>query len=384
MNHTMQNAELSVALNTIKELTCSGVELWREGDQVHYRATEGTLTPPILHWLKKNKTQLLNILSHGDPAHCSPGASVDRNLVVLGRGNLNHHVACVHAIDGSAGCYLDLAHELSRNGIGTYGIHAFDFERPDAMPTTIAEVASEYANQLIRVKPSEPFFLVGWSTGTLIAFEIAHELIRRGRELRRLILLDPTLVPFDSDGRALFEFQDVPRSVPPTGLPSTPSDAHERHWWKFLTLISADVATGGSYPLDPGFWDMDDRAKSEYLFENRRNQQLIKLRCMLHQANTPEDVLYIFKSIRNQSLAFAQYRPAFLQKSVSLFISADDISHTQAQIESRVAARENMWKNLSTGLDTSIRVPGGHTAVVGRPCVESVAQHIAASIWPQT
>jgi thioesterase domain-containing protein len=381
VNHTTQNAELATALKTLEELTHSGIELWREGDRLHYGATEGALTADTLQWLGKNKTLLLKLLSRGNPA---PGTSVDRNIVILGRGNLDHHVACVHAIDGSASCYFDLARELTRDGIGTYGIHALDLQQKKGTPTTLAAIGSEYADQLIRVKPSGPFFLVGWCSGALIAFEIARELIRRGREVGRLILLDPTLARFDSKGRALFELQEAPRSVPPTGLPSRPRDADGQLWWKFLSLISAAVAAGDAYPLDPAFWNMDDNAKSEYLFANRRNEQLINLSCMLNQAKTPEDVLYIFKLVRNQAIALARYRPAFLQISVSLFVSADQFSYTQAQIASRAAARESMWKNLSAGLDIYTRVPGGHMALVGRPCIEFVARHIAASIWPRT
>lgn len=377
----MHDAEDSTALSRLRELTRSGVELWRAGDQVHYRATEGTLTTETLHWLKQNKTQVLNVLSHHDPVQCAPGTSVERSIVMLARGNLNHHVACVHALDGSPGCYFDLARELARCGISTYGIHSLDLEQKKEMPTSVAAITAEYADQLMRVKPSGPFFLVGWSSGALFAFEIARELIRREREVQRLVLLDPALVYFDADGVPLFEFQEQPRSAPPTGFPSCPSDGNSLLWWHFLSLISAEVAAGGTYPLNPAFWEMDDQAKCEYLCANLRNPKLIKPSCMLTQANSPEDVLYIFNSLRNQAIAVASYHPARLQTSVSLFISADDAVFTSEQIDAWVEARETMWKRLSTGFDLCTRVRGGHTAVVARPCVETVAQHIAAAIW---
>lgn len=380
----MHDAETAAALSTLRELTRSGVELWRTGDQVHYRATEGTLTSETLHWLKENKTQVLNVLSHDDPAQCLPGTSVERSIVMLARGNLDHHVACVHALDGSPGCYFDLARELARCGIGTYGIHSLDLDQKKGMPTTVAAITSEYADQLMRVKPSGPFLLVGWSSGALFSFEIARELLRRGREVRRLVLLDPALVYFDADGVPLFELHEQPNPAPPTGLPPCPPNGDGQLWWHFLSLISAEVAAGGTYPLDPAFWEMDDRARCEYLCANRRNQKLIKPSCMLNQANTPDDVLYIFNSLRNQAIAVANYRPAFLQTSVSLFISADDASYTPEQIDAWVEARESMWKRLSAGFDLCTRVRGGHTAVVARPCVETVAQHIAAAIWSQT
>lgn len=380
MNHTTQNDELSIALNRIKELTYSGVELWREGDRLHYCAPESMPMTDIVQWLGENKTLLLNVFSHDDPRRCLPGTIVDRNIVLLGRGNLNHQVACVHAIDGSASSYFDLARELTRHGIGTYGIHALDLHRKKPMPVTISEIALEYADQLMRAKPADPLLLVGWSSGALIAFEMARELLRRGREVRRLVLLDPSLVRFDCNGNALFEFQNAPRSVPPTGLPSRPPDEYAQLWWKFLSLISAEVAAGDAYPLDPSFWSMDDGAKCEYLFANRRNEKLINLSCMLNQANTPEDVLYIFNSVRSQTIALACYRPAPLHKIVSLFVAADHFSYSQTQVDSRVGARESMWKKLSPGFDVITRVPGGHMALVGRPCAEWIAQHIAASI----
>jgi thioesterase domain-containing protein len=273
---------------------------------------------------------------------------------------------------------------LARCGIGTYGIHSLDLDQKKGMPTSVAAITADYADQLIRVKPTGPFFLVGWSSGALFAFEIARELIRRGREVRRLVLLDPALIYFDAAGARLPESQEHPRPAPPTGFPPCPADEHGQLWWHFLSLISAEVAAGGTYPLDPAFWEMDDYARCEYLCANRRNQKLIKPSCMLSQANTPEDVHYIFTSVRNQAIAVAGYRPTFLQTSVSLFIAADDISFTPEQIDAWVAAREAMWKRLSAGFDLCTRVRGGHTAVVARPCVETVAQHIAAAIWSQT
>jgi hypothetical protein len=137
VSHVRHDVDVSTALNTIKELTGSGVELWREGDQIRYGAIEGTLTTPDMHWLANNKALLLQMLSQGDPERCLPGTPVERSIVVLGRGNLNRHVACVHAIDGSASCYFDLARELTRQGIGTYGIHSLDLHQKKAVPTTI-------------------------------------------------------------------------------------------------------------------------------------------------------------------------------------------------------------------------------------------------------
>ena len=77
---------------------------------------------------------------------------------------------------------------------GVYGTVVSDEELEKG---GIAGVASMYAREMVEAQPHGPFHLLGYSVGCIIAFAVAGELRRQGREIGRLTLLDgfPTGVP---------------------------------------------------------------------------------------------------------------------------------------------------------------------------------------------
>jgi amino acid adenylation domain-containing protein len=59
----------------------------------------------------------------------------------------------------------------------------------------LQELAAAHATLILRQKPLGPCFLVGYSFGGLLAFEVAHQLQQRGRQIDGLIMLDSWLKP---------------------------------------------------------------------------------------------------------------------------------------------------------------------------------------------
>jgi amino acid adenylation domain-containing protein len=49
----------------IKELSAQGIELWRDGDRLRYRAPKNVLTPTLLTKIKHHKADILNLLHEG-------------------------------------------------------------------------------------------------------------------------------------------------------------------------------------------------------------------------------------------------------------------------------------------------------------------------------
>lgn len=67
--------------------------------------------------------------------------------------------------------------------------------QPDgrSAPRSIRDVAQIYADTIQGLHPDGPYDLLGWSIGGVIAHQLAVELRRRGRLVRRLLVLDPLL-----------------------------------------------------------------------------------------------------------------------------------------------------------------------------------------------
>ena len=57
---------LSVFLD---QLAGQGIELWPDGDQLGYRAPEGSLTPSLVATIKEHKADLVDLLTHGSETH---------------------------------------------------------------------------------------------------------------------------------------------------------------------------------------------------------------------------------------------------------------------------------------------------------------------------
>ncbi|MCB0644917.1 MAG: hypothetical protein KDC44_24895, partial [Phaeodactylibacter sp.] len=74
------------------------------------------------------------------------------------------------------------------------GLHPHNLE--------LKEVAGSYVEQLLRVQPIGPIALLGWSSGGLLAYEMARQLETLSRELDFLILLDTEFPTAARNGEA--------------------------------------------------------------------------------------------------------------------------------------------------------------------------------------
>jgi thioesterase domain-containing protein len=99
---------------------------------------------------------------------------------------------CAHPVVGLSWCYLALVPHLDAR-FPLYGLQARGLRRPEPLPSSMTEMARDYADQIRMVQPSGPYHLLGWSLGGDIAFAIAEELERRGEEIGLLVILDANI-----------------------------------------------------------------------------------------------------------------------------------------------------------------------------------------------
>ena len=104
---------------------------------------------------------------------------------------------CAHPVVGLSWCYLALLPHVDTR-FPLYGLQARGVRRPEPLPTSMAEMARDYTDQIRTVQPSGPYHLLGWSLGGNIAFAIAEELERRGEEIALLVILDANLADRDA------------------------------------------------------------------------------------------------------------------------------------------------------------------------------------------
>jgi amino acid adenylation domain-containing protein len=96
---------------------------------------------------------------------------------------------CVHPFSGNVLIFSHLARHLgeSRPFYGLQARHPADIGERHA---SIEEMAADYVEALTIVQPQGPYLVGGFSFGSVVAFEMARQLTRDGREVALLALMD--------------------------------------------------------------------------------------------------------------------------------------------------------------------------------------------------
>jgi amino acid adenylation domain-containing protein len=95
----------------------------------------------------------------------------------------------VHGIGGEVLTFTNLALRLPPD-VPVYGIQAAGPGSDQAMVVDIEELASRYVSVVTSVDPVGPYYLGGYSSGAVIALEIAHQLEAQGRPVALVLALD--------------------------------------------------------------------------------------------------------------------------------------------------------------------------------------------------
>jgi thioesterase domain-containing protein len=66
------------------------------------------------------------------------------------------------------------------------------------IPDTIEAMAADYLQGIRLIQPSGPYYLLGYSLGGLVMFEVAHQLLKQGEQVALLVLIDPS-APYDME-----------------------------------------------------------------------------------------------------------------------------------------------------------------------------------------
>jgi thioesterase domain-containing protein/acyl carrier protein len=93
----------------------------------------------------------------------------------------------VHPVGGDVACYHRLARYFDRRVIGLEGPEP-DTDR--AASTSVEGLATVHVETILSEVPNEPLYVAGWSSGGILALEVARQLRDRGRPAAFLGLID--------------------------------------------------------------------------------------------------------------------------------------------------------------------------------------------------
>lgn len=115
-------------------------------------------------------------------------------LVAIQPGGTKVPFFCIHPAGGTVFCYTNLARHLGPDQ-PFYGLQTPDFIGDGETYLRLEEMAARYIVEMQAVQPQGPYLLGGWSSGGVMAFEIAQQLRRCNQEVGLLALMD-TMIPF--------------------------------------------------------------------------------------------------------------------------------------------------------------------------------------------
>lgn len=96
---------------------------------------------------------------------------------------------CVHSVGGDVMGFRHLARLLGPDQ-RFYGIQAPPELRNAAFASSVEDMAKYYVAALLAFQPEGPYVLGGWSAGSIVALEMAHQLRAKGHEVPLVVALD--------------------------------------------------------------------------------------------------------------------------------------------------------------------------------------------------
>ncbi len=120
--------------------------------------------------------------------HHSIPSSLEEVLIPLNHSKSDINLFCLPPFGGLASSYSQLANNLSPVA-KVFGLQAPDlFQQQSA--DSIKDLATVYINIIQQIQATGPYYLLGWSTGGALAYEVAHQLKTSDAPIGYLALLD--------------------------------------------------------------------------------------------------------------------------------------------------------------------------------------------------
>ena len=110
-------------------------------------------------------------------------------LVAIQTGGDKPPLFCVHGADGNILVFQNLARHLGPDQ-PVYGLQAKGLDGKQAPHTQVEEMAEDYIRLMRTVQLEGAYLLAGFSSGGVVAFEMAQQLHKQGQKVALVVLFD--------------------------------------------------------------------------------------------------------------------------------------------------------------------------------------------------
>jgi thioesterase domain-containing protein/acyl carrier protein len=120
------------------------------------------------------------------------GKGTSDSLVLLRKGTSpDKHLFFIHDGSGEVEGYVEFCQTMDAHlDFNCWGIKADNLKNLAPQNVTIKEIARKYIKKIKTLQPQGPYFIVGWSLGGTIAFEMVRQLEQKKERIDFLALID--------------------------------------------------------------------------------------------------------------------------------------------------------------------------------------------------
>ncbi|MDY7093675.1 MAG: non-ribosomal peptide synthase/polyketide synthase [Acidobacteriota bacterium] len=180
--------------------------------------------------------------------------ATEPTLVPLASGGVGVPIFLVHPVGGTVLCYAELARHLGERH-PVFGLQARGLDGEEPPRDRVETMAEAYLDEVLAVAPEGPWVFGGWSMGGAVAWEMAAQLVRRGRQPGPVVLLDSRIAEEDEPVPTL---EEVDRALlahllqSATSLPEGAGSAglEEGSREQRLERLLEAARQGGAFPPD--------------------------------------------------------------------------------------------------------------------------------------
>jgi thioesterase domain-containing protein len=162
-------------IDFIDELRRKGIEISYSGGKLKYSGPEENVTPDLIEKLKANKGKLIKYLW-------------PKELDILMPINPEGNLVPLFVIHGDNGNYI-ISDYLGPNQ-PVYGFFHPGSEGEKIPYKSVRHMSSVYLEKILTVWPEGPYYLLGYSFGGLLAYDMAVQLQKMGKRVPFLVFID--------------------------------------------------------------------------------------------------------------------------------------------------------------------------------------------------
>ena len=278
-----------------------------------------------------NETPRFDQLCQALSERRSPGPTP---LVTLKAGDGLPPLFFIHGVGGNLVEILPAARRVTYPG-AVIGIRARGVVRGEVPHTSIEAMAEDYLRAIKERQPDGPYYLCGYSSGGLVAFEIARRLSESGDAVGLVGLFDTTMSPVRWPLRT---------------------------WFSILARRMAFLAAALSTPVHT--WPTTLRKSAE------------RLRAWHGSPGAAPPIA--IRVAASALIASAKYHPGFYRGQLTLF--------SPAQREPGLPSLESVWRNHARAVMV-VETAGTHLTMLSPLHAETTAacvtRHLPAEVWPE-